>query len=413
MWYVVASLLGMVGGGLAVFFALEKHRRELRDVAAEAAACMKQVACERQENLATSRDLAQQREHFLAEQAEFGKKVIAYQDLQAENAVLKRDLLNLDIATRKLQIDGQRQQENQQLLDQRVDELGRRYLQENVDWLGDSLTQHNFVACKQKLQKVIAECREIGLVITKEDEAHFLTGLRQKYEKVVRAAFEREAQARIKAQIREEQLREKEIERELKQLEREKEAIHAALSKALAQAKDEHSAEVERLRARLAEAEEKSQRAVSQAQLTKSGYVYVISNIGSFGEGVFKIGMTRRLEPLERVKELGDASVPFPFDVHMMIASDDAPSLENALHRALHKTRLNKINPRKEFFRSDIDAIRQIVQAHHGEVLYVADPEALQYRQSLSMTEEDMEYIETVYDKLEEEEDRKEGTPDD
>ncbi len=113
--------------------------------------------------------------------------------------------------------------------------------------------------------------------------------------------------------------------------------------------------------------------------------------------------MTRRLEPEMRVRELGDASVPFPFDVHMMISSNDAPALENAIHRALHKTRLNKTNPRKEFFRSEIDAICQLVHEHHGEVQYVAVPEALEYRQSLGMTEEDSEYIESVYDAAEEE----------
>lgn len=176
-----------------------------------------------------------------------------------------------------------------------------------------------------------------------------------------------------------------------------------ALDKAMAEAEDKHSEEIERLQARLAEAEENSKRALSQAQMTKSGYVYVISNIGSFGEGVFKIGMTRRLEPEIRVRELGDASVPFPFDVHMMISCEDAPTLENALHRAFHKLSLNKTNPRKEFYRTDIEAIRQIVEKHHGEVQYVADPEALEYRQSLAMSDEDSAFIEAVYDAAEEE----------
>jgi hypothetical protein len=167
---------------------------------------------------------------------------------------------------------------------------------------------------------------------------------------------------------------------------------------------------VELLKAKLADAEERAQRAISQAQLTKAGHVYVISNIGSFGEDVFKIGMTRRLEPQDRIRELGDASVPFPFDVHMMISADDAPSLENALHRELHKLRLNKINPRKEFFKIDIESIRRIVEAHRGEVQYVADAEALEYRQSLEMTDEDQDFIEHVYDELDEEDEREADT---
>ena len=152
-------------------------------------------------------------------------------------------------------------------------------------------------------------------------------------------------------------------------------------------AQDQHSEEVERLKARLTEAEERSQRAIAQAQLTKSGFVYVLSNIGSFGENVFKVGMSRRLDPLERVRELSGAAVPFPFDVHMMIATNDAPALENALHRKLHKFRVNKTNPRKEYFKIDIQTILQVVTEHHGEVQYVADAEALGFRQSLTMSE--------------------------
>jgi hypothetical protein len=128
--------------------------------------------------------------------------------------------------------------------------------------------------------------------------------------------------------------------------------------------------------------------------------VYVISNVGSFGESVYKIGMTRRLEPMDRVRELGDASVPFPFDVHMMISCEDAPKLENALHRELHTYRVNHMNPRKEFFRIDIETIRKLVEKYHGTVEYVADAEALEYRQSLNMSEEDQEFIEHVYESM-------------
>ena len=142
-----------------------------------------------------------------------------------------------------------------------------------------------------------------------------------------------EEQARIRAQIREEEKLKREADKQIKEAEREKAAIQAALDKALKAAEGEHLAEVELLQAKLKEAEEKAQRAVSQAQLTKFGNVYVLSNIGSFGEGVYKIGMTRRLEPTERVHELSGAAVPFPYSVHMLISSDDAPALETALHR--------------------------------------------------------------------------------
>jgi hypothetical protein len=322
---------------------------------------------------------------------------VSYTELQRENAILKRDLRNLDVNVRKLELDRNQQQESQQALDERCKELGARYLKENVKWVGASLTANNFTVCKQRLQDVIERCRGIGLSVSESEQAALVADLKAEFERLVRAALEREEQARIKAQIREEQKLQREIDREMKQLDRERAAIQAALDKALAEARDEHNEEVERLKARLAEAEEKVQRAKARAEMTKSGYVYIISNVGSFGEGVFKIGMTRRLEPIDRVRELGDASVPFPFDVHMMVSCDDAPKLENALHSALHKTRLNKIKPRKEFFRADIEHIRKIVQENHGEVEYVADAEALEYRQSISMSEDDAEYIEKVY----------------
>lgn len=329
----------------------------------------------------------------------FDARVVQYKELEIENEVLKRDLRNLDINVRKLQLDRDSDRARHAEIDQQASELVARYLKDSVKWISGMLTANNFAACKQRLVDVIERCRGIGYAVSAADERALIDDLRTLFEKAVRAALEREEQARIKAQIREEQLREKEIERELKQLEREREAIQEALKKALADAANQHTAEVERLEQRLREAEERTQRAMSQAQMTKSGYVYVISNIGSFGQNVFKVGMTRRLEPMDRIRELGDASVPFPFDVHMMINADDAPTLENALHRALHKLRINKVNPRKEFFRVSLDEIRKAAEAHHGEISYVADAEALEFRQSESMVEDDEVFIEATFDK--------------
>lgn len=333
---------------------------------------------------------------------QFDARVISYQELEEENAVLKGELRKLVVGIRKLELDRTLQQRSQESLDTKVQEIGSRYLAENVKWIGKSLNASNFASCKQRLMDVIEKCREIGFQITEAEEGSYVADLRVEYQKEVRAAFEREEQARIKAQIREELRLEREIQREQERIAREKLLVEAALAKALASTADQHSAEIESLKARLAAAEEK-ERVISQAQLTKAGFVYVISNIGSFGEGVYKIGMTRRLEPQERVRELGDASVPFPFDVHMMISCQNAPALENALHKALLKSQLNKTNPRKEFFRSDIETIVKIVTENHGEVKYIADAEALQYRQSLTMSDEDLEFIEHVFDEVDDE----------
>lgn len=116
----------------------------------------------------------------------------------------------------------------------------------------------------------------------------------------------------------------------------------------------------------------------------RAGYVYIISNIGAFGEGVYKIGMTRRLDPIDRVNELGDASVPFNFDVHALIFTDDAPGLENALHKAFEDRKVNKINPRREFFKVSLQEIKDEVRKNFDKTVEWTDvPEAEQYRQSL------------------------------
>jgi len=176
---------------------------------------------------------------------------------------------------------------------------------------------------------------------------------------------EKEEQSRIREQMREEEKAAREAEKAQQQAEKEETKYQELLQKAQleiesASEKDKAklNAKIEELQQRIAETEEKK-RAISQAMLTKTGHVYIISNVGSFGENVYKIGMTRRLEPMDRVKELGDASVPFPFDVHAMIRTSDAPSLENALHKHFEVRRLNLENQRKEFFRVSIDEIRQ------------------------------------------------------
>lgn len=121
----------------------------------------------------------------------------------------------------------------------------------------------------------------------------------------------------------------------------------------------------------------------------KAGYVYVISNIGAFGEGVYKIGMTRRLEPMDRIDELGDASVPFNFDVHALIFSEDAPALEAALHRAFEDKKLNMVNTRREFFRVSLEEIKQVVKDNFDKTVEFIDvAPAQQYRTSELMRKE-------------------------
>ena len=193
--------------------------------------------------------------------------------------------------------------------------------------------------------------------------------------------------------LREEQKVLKELKKEKEQAEKDAEKARLAIEKneeAIAKAKNEKQiiklkAQIEDLKLALQKAEERRERAISMAQQTRCGYVYVISNIGSFGEGVYKIGMTRRIDPMQRVRELGDASVPFPFDVHAMIYTEDAPSLEAKLHQAFELQKVNAVNWRKEYFRVSLEDIRKEVEKCGIQCEWVERTKATQYRDSERM----------------------------
>jgi len=140
--------------------------------------------------------------------------------------------------------------------------------------------------------------------------------------------------------------------------------------------------DIEKLQDQIRALEEKFARATSQAQITRAGYIYVISNIGSFGEGIVKIGMTRRLEPLDRVRELGDASVPYRFDVHALVFVDDAPSLEAALHKHFSNKRVNRENLRKEFFHATAEEVSDVLNRMGIDAEWYFEPEAREYYES-------------------------------
>lgn len=140
---------------------------------------------------------------------------------------------------------------------------------------------------------------------------------------------------------------------------------------------------ISRMQNEIEKLEAKFERATSQAQITKAGYIYVISNIGSFGEGVVKIGMTRRLEPMDRVRELGDASVPFKFDVHTLTFVDNAPKIEKELHRKFNSKRVNIENQRKEFFKITPQEVSDVMEEMGINCDWYFDVEAKEYRESL------------------------------
>lgn len=205
---------------------------------------------------------------------------------------------------------------------------------------------------------------------------------------------EREEQKLIKEQMRQEAQERKQLVAERKKLEKEEEKFQVEMTRnkqLLAEETDEDK--ILQLEERLRELEsqmnniDEKKEEIASLTLGKAGYVYVISNLGSFGKEMFKIGMTRRMNPHERVDELGSASVPFRFDVHAMIFSDDAVGLERELHNQLNDQRVNKVNYRKEFFNIDIDNLREIVEDIDPTVEFVTTMLALEYKQTLAMEE--------------------------
>jgi hypothetical protein len=203
---------------------------------------------------------------------------------------------------------------------------------------------------------------------------------------------EQEEQRLIKERMREEEKARREYERAIKEAAREEEAVQKAmaklqeqLGKASAEERAKYEAQLQEMQEKLRAAEERGQRALSMAQQTKAGHVYIISNVGSFGEHVYKIGLTRRLDPLDRVRELGDSSVPFEFDVHALIKADDAPALENQLHKHFLLHQVNKVNYRKEFFRCDLSTIRAEVEKLGLQTHWTMLAEAADYRETLAI----------------------------
>ena len=259
----------------------------------------------------------------------------------------------------------------------------------DVDW-------NNILKMEERIQKSFEAINKIyekqGISISRAYHRLKLKELRLTYEYKRKRYEEKEEQKSIREQMREEEKARREIEAALIKAQKEEETYQKALEKARKEVNAAQGAQqaklqskIAELEARIAEAESNKKRAMSMAQQTRRGHVYVISNIGSFGENIYKIGMTRRLDPMDRVRELGDASVPFPFDVHAIIFCEDAPSLETELHRAFEQKRVNMINPRKEFFNVSLEEIENVVHKNDATIEFTKLAEARDYRESLAI----------------------------
>lgn len=249
--------------------------------------------------------------------------------------------------------------------------------------------------------------QSIAGTITKfigEIEYLFIEVVKVEYEYYIRKERIKEEQKAIREQMRQEAEERKLLEQQRKQVEKEESKYQTEIQAAKEQLASADDAKRKALEAKVAELEamlasvETKKSEIINLQNGQAGYVYIISNIGSFGEDVFKIGMTRRLDPMERIKELGDASVPFPFDVHGMIFSDNAATLETDLHRLFNDSRVNKVNARKEYFRVDMDTLEQAVLERDPAAEFTRTALAEQYRQTLSLEAAGLTHLEDEID---------------
>lgn len=257
----------------------------------------------------------------------------------------------------------------------------------------------NLDACRKRIGKSYDVLNRLG--------ARMGISIKSRYRELKIEELELCHEYQVKKQEEKEELRRvREREREEAKLAREIEEARQTLAK---EEKHFQNAQ-EKLRQQLAKASSEAERTLCEKELfaidaklseidaqkkdvdyreahAKAGYVYVISNIGAFGEGVYKIGVTRRLNPSERIDELGDASVPFDFDVHALVFSENAFGLESALHQKFETSRINRINLRKEFFRAPLDEIESTLLSHFEKpVEFVRLADAIEYRESLKMT---------------------------
>lgn len=273
-----------------------------------------------------------------------------------------------------------------------------RSFNNEADVCVDNVKFDNVELGEKRILKSFETCNRLGKIMSVEISRSYLSlkldELHLAHEFQIKKQEEKEEAKRVREELREQQKLEQEIRAAREKIAKERKHFTTAMRDLQARL-DKVESEEERaaLLVKLAEVEAGRAELESEEKLidyreqnAKAGYVYVISNLGAFGEGIYKIGMTRRLEPMDRVDELGDASVPFWFDVHAMVFSNNAPALEAKLHERFAAGRLNKVNGRKEFFRADIAEIESVIRENYDAVVEVThEAPAEQYRESLRM----------------------------
>lgn len=279
-----------------------------------------------------------------------------------------------------------------------------RCLNSECDNILINISTKNIDSMRNKISKCYESLNKIfmvdGVQLSRKVLEYKLDELNLVYTYELKKEQEKEQQKAIKEQMIEEEKVRREIEKQKAKLEKDQTQFSNEISKLMAYLqKSQNDIEkqlyvdkIKDLEEKLKELELEKEMVLEREANARAGFVYVISNIGSFGENVYKIGMTRRLEPMDRIKELSSASVPFEFDVHAMIFSENAPELENTLHKHFEQQSVNRVNLRKEFFKVSIDEIEDIVKTNYNNTVeFTRIPVAKEYHQTLSILESESE----------------------
>ncbi len=327
----------------------------------------------------------------------------AYSDLKSDEvknklALLKTQQDELVKTDKALVVTNQ--SAAKKVVDSQKKQILRCFNSETASIIG-GMTAGKVDTVRAKLQKSYDALNKIfavdGVQISQEYFAAKLEEMSLVYAYMVKLEEEKEQKKAAREQMLEEEKVRREIEREKQKIEKEETQFGNEVKKLMGymqKAKDDvekqlYIDKIQELEDKLKALSTDKENVLQREQNTRAGFVYIISNIGSFGENVYKIGMTRRLEPMDRINELSSASVPFPFDVHAIIFSEDAPSLETLLHHHFQTHQVNKVNARKEFFRVDLEEIKKIVlENHNATVQFVDIPDATEYRETLRMEAE-------------------------
>lgn len=299
------------------------------------------------------------------------------------------------------QVNGSAAQGRKMIKD--MQKLLLRAFNSECDEIINKVKYNNYDTSVKKMERSFNAIAKLGITMSISITSNYydlkIQELQLALEYQIQKQREKEEKAELRAQQREEARLQKELKEQRKNIDKERKHYEQALSninKQISSSSDENIEELnkkkEEIIQSLSDIDTKIKDIDYREANQKTGYVYIISNIGSFGEGIYKIGMTRRLNPQERVDELGDASVPFKFDVHAMIFSEDAPALEAKLHRAFEDRKLNLVNQRREFFKVSLDEIKEVVKNNFDKTVeFVEVPDADQYRISLKLREEQSE----------------------